>query len=182
MGRLRSGKRRYRGMLYIRQVRSFSGCPLILTVRLAVSLSSAPYSRSLSRSRRRRQSHHLLLHHILHPVLYASAYPTLSSLFQRFIPLFERVLTTLQNPPKRRIFIDYRVAGSWYGKEEYEGDENEEDYWEKWEEFMEKRELRLPEPEKWTMPEQEEDEEAFSLKGRKLQVRVLSVQQTRMQS
>jgi hypothetical protein len=107
----------------------------------------------------------------LHPSTYPSFYPVLSCLFARFLPLFERVLTSLQYPPSRRIPIDWDVAGGWYGGEEYEGNEDADDYWDKWEEFMDARELKLPEPEKFAMPEEVTEEKVFSLKGRKLQVR-----------
>ncbi|GAA6040319.1 hypothetical protein JCM8097_009419 [Rhodosporidiobolus ruineniae] len=112
----------------------------------------------------------------LHPDHHAPFYPVLSSLLTRFLPLFERVLSSLQRPAPRRIEINYDVASSWYGAE-YEGDEDADDYWDKYEEFMEKRELRLPEPEKFDMGKKEEwakkeveDGPAFPLKGRKLQV------------
>lgn len=36
---------------------------------------------------------------------------------------------------------------------------------------MEKRELKLPEPERFAMPKEEDEARIFSLKGRKLQVR-----------
>ncbi|GAA5825238.1 hypothetical protein JCM11251_006156 [Rhodosporidiobolus azoricus] len=106
----------------------------------------------------------------LHPEIHSSFYPVISSLFERFLPLFERVLSDLQKPAPRRIFYDSGTTSSWYGGAEYEGDENAEDYWEKWEEFEENKPLTLPEPEDFKMPEEQTGGPAFPLKGRKLQV------------
>ncbi|GAA6023983.1 hypothetical protein JCM10207_006842 [Rhodosporidiobolus poonsookiae] len=112
----------------------------------------------------------------LHPVDHAPFYPVLSSLFERFLPMFERVLSSLQAPTPRRIYIDSEVTSRWYGDGEYEGDEDAEDYWERYEEYEENKTLRLPEPGEFRMPSAEEIEKkkeegpAFPLKGRKLQV------------
>ncbi|GAA5848906.1 hypothetical protein JCM8547_006385 [Rhodosporidiobolus lusitaniae] len=106
----------------------------------------------------------------LHPTDYATFYPILASIFERFVPLFERVLSELQLPSPHKIPINWETANSWYGEEEYEGDEDADDYWDKWEEFNEKRELRIPQPDKFVMPQEGRKEPVFSLKGRKLQV------------
>ncbi|GAA5914460.1 hypothetical protein JCM6882_003025 [Rhodosporidiobolus microsporus] len=106
----------------------------------------------------------------LHPTAHASFYPVISSLFERFLPLFERVLSALQKPAPRRIYFDQQTTSGWYGDAEYEGDDNAADYWEKWEEFEENKELTLPEPGEFKMPEEETGGPAFPLKGKKLQV------------
>ncbi|GAA5999675.1 DUF4246 domain-containing protein [Rhodotorula paludigena] len=100
----------------------------------------------------------------LHPKDHASFYPVLASIFERFVPAFERVLSDLQKPPPRRILIDHDVASAWYG----EMPDNMSD--EEWDEWEEKKVVQLPEPEPFKRPEVSDDKPAFPLRGRKLQV------------
>ncbi|GEM08961.1 hypothetical protein Rt10032_c06g2978 [Rhodotorula toruloides] len=100
----------------------------------------------------------------LHPVRHAQLYPILSRLFERFAPLFENVLSDLQDPPPRRIPVDWEVSSNWFGDEP---DWHDREAYEKWEET---KQIKLPEPEPFAMPEQVASFPAFSLKGRKLHI------------
>ncbi|BGP49307.1 hypothetical protein JCM10450v2_005191 [Rhodotorula kratochvilovae] len=105
----------------------------------------------------------------LHPVEDAAFYPVLAALFDRFLPLFERVLSDLQVPPPHRIPVDYEVATSWYGEMP---DDLSDGGWEDWDE---KKVIKLPEPKVFELPSDDErrkkeEQPAFPLKGRKLQV------------
>lgn len=103
----------------------------------------------------------------LHPERNASAYLVLARLFERFVPLFERTLSDLIQPTKRRIEMHNRY-GSWYADDDFDlnADEDEDEAYEKW---METRELTLPEPELFTL-RPPRSTPAFQLRGRTVQV------------
>ncbi|GAA5848984.1 hypothetical protein JCM8547_006404 [Rhodosporidiobolus lusitaniae] len=120
--------------------KKYSGCLLISMVRSYILLTfdaegKVPISSYINN---------------LHPDDYATFYPVLASIFERFVPLFERVLSELQLAPPHKIPIDWETANSWYGNQ-------------KWP-------LQVPEPDKYVMPEETTKGPLFSLKGRKLQV------------
>ncbi|BGP63401.1 hypothetical protein NBRC10512_000259 [Rhodotorula toruloides] len=100
----------------------------------------------------------------LHRVRHARLYPILAGVFERFIPLFEGVLSDLQQPPPRRIAVDWQVSSTWFGEEP---DWQDEEAYEKWEET---KQITLPEPEPFSMPNPVIPPPAFPLKGRKLHV------------
>ncbi|BGO97415.1 hypothetical protein NBRC10513v2_004765 [Rhodotorula toruloides] len=101
----------------------------------------------------------------LHPIRHAKLYPIVSRVFERFVPLFESVLSDLQQPPPQRIVVDWEVSSSWYGPEpEWTGDEAVIREWE------ETKQLKLPEPAEFTMPEPVAPPPTFPLKGRRLHV------------
>lgn len=100
----------------------------------------------------------------LYRVRHARLYPILAGVFERFIPLFEGVLSDLQQPPPRRIAVDWQVSSTWFGEEP---DWQDEEAYEKWEET---KQITLPEPEPFSMPNPVIPPPAFPLKGRKLHV------------
>ncbi|ORY77596.1 hypothetical protein BCR35DRAFT_305349 [Leucosporidium creatinivorum] len=108
----------------------------------------------------------------LHPEREAAFYPILARLFERFVPMYERVLSDLQSPPPRRINVTSEDAYGWYGEEfddeAYEGSDIDT----AWEEFNEKRQITLPAPkEPFSLPPAPEtDAPAFKLRGRTVQV------------
>ena len=86
----------------------------------------------------------------LHPVQHAAMYPLVERVVARFIPLFERVLTSLRNPPQVKVPV-----GSWYdaadderheadkaAQRKEQGDEFDED--ENWETWHDSRPIHQP--------------------------------------
>ncbi|KAM0791914.1 hypothetical protein ACM66B_004168 [Microbotryomycetes sp. NB124-2] len=106
----------------------------------------------------------------LHPEKHKDTYDVLAQLFERFVPMFERVLSDCQAPPPRRIAVTSEHAYGWY-KEEWDYDAHEDDD-DAYEDFLEKREIELPAPEKpFEMTELVTDDElAFKICGRTVQV------------
>ncbi|RPD53854.1 hypothetical protein L226DRAFT_548383 [Lentinus tigrinus ALCF2SS1-7] len=103
----------------------------------------------------------------LHPVRHRDLYPTVSSILERFVPLFERVLSDIINPePPYAITVD---PHTWYDHLqepvfEDDPDWSKQDEWEgtyKW--------PLIPEPPQF-QPPSDHGRETISLKGRTLQV------------
>lgn len=85
--------------------------------------------------------------------------------------MFERVLSDLQDPPRRRIAPQDVDAYAWYPDEwDYEGENGEDD--EAQEAFYETRQIILPAPkEPFSLPPAPEDDSlAFKIRGRTVQV------------
>lgn len=102
----------------------------------------------------------------LPPDLHAPLYPILAALFERFVPLFERVLTDLSDPPKRRIPLE-GGAWDWYKEEEpNSADEDDDDSDEDW---RETQFLTLPSPGKFVEPVEGARKE-FKIRGKTVQV------------
>ncbi|GAA6023984.1 hypothetical protein JCM10207_006843 [Rhodosporidiobolus poonsookiae] len=106
----------------------------------------------------------------LHPVDHACFYPVLASLFERFLPMFERVLSDLQVPIAHHVPVTRDMAHEWYPDMPAGLTQDEEEDW------YEVRLPSIPQPGEFRMPSNEElakkaeEGPAFPLKGRKLQV------------
>ncbi|RDX42394.1 hypothetical protein OH76DRAFT_1448432 [Lentinus brumalis] len=98
----------------------------------------------------------------LHPVKHASLYPTITSLLQQFIPMFEKVLSDAASPELKRV-IDVDVF-EWYS---HLSDRNYDD--EDYQEWKENRWPRIPDPPSF-VPPTDEDRVHVSLKGRQIRV------------
>lgn len=99
----------------------------------------------------------------LHPEVHSDLYPVIASIFESFVPLFERVLSNLQNPPLRRI---RNVSPNWYPDEyDWEGEGGDNGY----ETYEKTRKLVLPSPGVFSMPPPS-THPTFELKGRTVQV------------
>lgn len=112
---------------------------------------------------------------IRHPEREAAFYPIIAKLFERFVPMFERVLSDCQVPPPRRIEVKSDDAYNWYGEDSsfdydnYSGSDEDEAQ-ERWEES---RAITLPAPKApFSLPPLPTGDEvpAFQLRGRTVQV------------
>ncbi|TFK85149.1 hypothetical protein K466DRAFT_552529 [Polyporus arcularius HHB13444] len=101
----------------------------------------------------------------LHPIKHESLYPTISSVLQQFIPMFEKVLSDAASPvTKRAIEVD---PIDWYSHlSEKDYDEDGEDAYEEW---KENRWPLIPDPPSF-VPPTDEDRVHVSLKGRQIRV------------
>ena len=105
----------------------------------------------------------------LHPQQHAALYKTLAVILERFIPLWNRVLTDLRNPRPRR-HGQNMYEDELYGERPKRGDEDGEDFDEDqaWDDWQENRRPRLkPEVKPFHPPPVGQSVE---LRGRKLQV------------
>ncbi len=101
----------------------------------------------------------------LHSIKHASLYPTIASVLQQFIPMFEKVLSDAASPvTKRAIEVD---PIDWYSHlSEKDYDEDGEDAYEEW---KENRWPLIPDPPSF-VPPTDEDRVRVSLKGRQIRV------------
>lgn len=119
----------------------------------------------------------------LHPIRHAKLYPIIANVLSRFVPLLEQVVTDLVHPRKYRVVPDIT---DWYAADEpkpttpdYPGKDGEwEEYYEKMEEWEEKRWFVDPQPNDFVAPER--PHVPYSLGGRRLQaiVKLSSIQLT----
>ncbi|KAJ1816490.1 hypothetical protein LPJ56_002333 [Coemansia sp. RSA 2599] len=102
----------------------------------------------------------------LHPVKYAGFYPTIASIFGKFVPMLEQVVTDLVHRREPRVVPD---PYNWFddsGEPEYDKD-NEHDYYERYDEWQENRPFTEPQPEPFKAPDR--PTAPYSLRGRRLQ-------------
>ena len=112
----------------------------------------------------------------LHPVQHAAMYPLVEQVVARFVPLFERVLTSLLNPQQLKVPV-----GNWYDAADEErheadveakraelGDDFDED--EEYEQWQEHRPVQQPLVPPFQPPPPPPFASTVSLRGRRLQL------------
>ncbi|KAJ1647476.1 hypothetical protein LPJ64_001139 [Coemansia asiatica] len=102
----------------------------------------------------------------LHPVKYASFYPTIAAIFGKFVPMLEQVITDMVHRREQRVVPD---PYNWFdqsGEPEYD-ENNEEEYYDRYDEWEENKPFIEPQPEPFKTPDR--PTEPYSLLGRRLQ-------------
>ncbi|KAJ2891477.1 hypothetical protein IWW38_003602 [Coemansia aciculifera] len=101
----------------------------------------------------------------LHPRTHAALYPTIGSIFSKFVPMLEQVVTDLVHPRKQRVVPD---PYNWF---QVVGDEpvdyDAEDYDERYEQWEENKIFIDPQPETFVVPDRPTT--PYNLRGRRLQ-------------
>ncbi|KAJ2616067.1 hypothetical protein H4S08_000942 [Coemansia sp. RSA 1365] len=101
----------------------------------------------------------------LHPVQHADFYPTIATIFSKFVPILEHVLTDLIYPPVRRVIPD---PYNWfYAEEEEPSDYDASDFDERYDEWQNSRGFVDPQPDPFVAPKRQL--KPISLRGRRLQ-------------
>ncbi|RPD53860.1 hypothetical protein L226DRAFT_472741 [Lentinus tigrinus ALCF2SS1-7] len=99
----------------------------------------------------------------LHPIKHASLYTAITSILERFVPMFEKVLSDAASPSPKRV-IDVDVLG-WYSHLGPEPDYDDDDY----QEWKSRRWPLIPDPPTFAPPT-EEGRINVSLKGCSIRV------------
>ncbi|KAJ1828440.1 hypothetical protein LPJ56_001112 [Coemansia sp. RSA 2599] len=102
----------------------------------------------------------------LHPVKYASFYPTIASIFGKFVPMLEQVVTDMVHRREQRVVPD---CCNWFDdsdKPEYD-ENNRDEYFDKFDQWYENRPFIEPQPEPFKTPDRPTT--PYSLRGRRLQ-------------
>lgn len=106
----------------------------------------------------------------LHPIQHKQFYSIIEQIFECFIPLFNKLLTNLISirTKQNRISVD---PYNWYdgSNEPNNDDENNEDFDEIYQNYIENRSIQIPDVDSFQMPKLD-DKPTIDLKGRKLQV------------
>ncbi|KAJ2715096.1 hypothetical protein H4R19_001390 [Coemansia spiralis] len=101
----------------------------------------------------------------LHPVKHAAFYPTIAAIFGKFVPLLERVVTSLVQPRPARVMPD---PYNWFVNDDEEPEDYDaSDYEERHEQWCENRTFLNPQPGAFVAPAQAWV--PVSLRGRRLQ-------------
>ncbi len=104
----------------------------------------------------------------LHPVWHKELYPVIARIFERFVPLFNKVLTDLYNPRPHRVECDT----DWYAEEEDDFqcslDEDDPQYDDRYQSWRESREPQQPRAPEFVAPDP--PTRMVDLRGRNLQV------------
>ncbi|KAJ2803521.1 hypothetical protein H4R20_002857 [Coemansia guatemalensis] len=101
----------------------------------------------------------------LHPIQHAAFYPTIATIFSKFVPMLEHVITDLIYPRELRVVPD---PYNWfYGEEEEPEDYDASDYDERYEEWKDNRGFVDPQPDPFVAPKRQLT--PISLRGRRLQ-------------
>ncbi|KAJ2825805.1 hypothetical protein GGI24_003066, partial [Coemansia furcata] len=101
----------------------------------------------------------------LHPKKHAALYPIIGSIFSRFVPLLEQVVTDYVHPRGQRVVPD---PYNWFRSEEAEPEDYDaEDYDERYEQWEENKIFIHPQPEPFVTPDR--PTAPYCLRGRRLQ-------------
>ncbi|PIA14487.1 hypothetical protein COEREDRAFT_47022 [Coemansia reversa NRRL 1564] len=101
----------------------------------------------------------------LHPIQHAEFYPTIATIFSKFVPMLEHVLTDLIYPSVRRVIPD---PYNWfYAEEDEPRDYDASDFDERYEEWENSRGFVDPQPNPFVAPKRQL--KPISLRGRRLQ-------------
>ncbi|KAJ1860159.1 hypothetical protein LPJ73_001501 [Coemansia sp. RSA 2703] len=101
----------------------------------------------------------------LHPVKHAELYPTIGTIFGKFVPLLENVITDILYTREQRVIPDYEnwLVADGPEPEDYDA----EDFDERYEEWEENKRFVEPQPDTFKTPARPTT--PFSLRGRRLQ-------------
>lgn len=100
----------------------------------------------------------------LHPDHHPKLYTCIAKIFEKFVPMFNKVLTALRNPLKNRIEIDYYDTFEYAQRDENDGAEDNEEE-DSYEERRIRKPVQIPEFQPPAAPEK-----IVNLNGRNLQV------------
>ncbi|KAJ2335930.1 hypothetical protein GGI00_001106 [Coemansia sp. RSA 2681] len=101
----------------------------------------------------------------LHPREHAALYPTISSIFSRFVPMLEQVVTDLVHPRGERVVPD---PYNWFKSEAAEPeDDGTDEYVERYQRWEESKAFIPPQPEPFVTPDRPTT--PYCLRGRRLQ-------------
>ncbi|KAJ2891795.1 hypothetical protein GGI21_005765, partial [Coemansia aciculifera] len=101
----------------------------------------------------------------LHPRTHAALYPTIGSIFSKFVPMLEHVVTDLVHRRDPRVVAD---SHNWYQTDEIEPDDTwNDDFDERYEQWKENREFLHPQPMPFVVPDRPTT--SYCLRGRRLQ-------------
>ncbi|KAJ2342568.1 hypothetical protein GGH92_005321, partial [Coemansia sp. RSA 2673] len=100
----------------------------------------------------------------LHPVKHAAMYPIIASVFSKFLPLLEQVVTDLVHPRQPRVKLD---PDEYYKSDEPQPDLGDDDYFEEIIPWKSRATFVPPQPEPFTLPERPVS--PYNLRGRRLQ-------------
>ncbi|KAJ2357227.1 hypothetical protein GGF43_001592, partial [Coemansia sp. RSA 2618] len=101
----------------------------------------------------------------LHPVKHAAFYPTIATIFSKFVPMLEHVVTDITFPCDCRVNND---PGFWFADGEPAPEDcDTSDYYERYETWNNNREFIEPQPDPFVAPERQMT--PYSLRGRRLQ-------------
>ncbi|KAJ2261586.1 hypothetical protein GGI01_002181 [Coemansia sp. RSA 376] len=100
----------------------------------------------------------------LHPVKHAAMYPIIASVFSKFLPLLEQVVTDLVHPRQPRVKLD---PDEYYKSDEPQPDLGDDDYFEEIILWNSRATFVPPQPEPFTLPERPVS--PYNLRGRRLQ-------------
>ncbi|KAJ2449228.1 hypothetical protein GGF42_004840 [Coemansia sp. RSA 2424] len=111
----------------------------------------------------------------LHPVKHAAFYPIIASVFSKFLPLLEQVVTDLVYPRQPRVVPD---MSKYYESDEPKPESNDGYYEEKYREWKKRATFVYPQPEPFVAPARPAS--PYKLCGRRLQaiVRMSSIELT----
>ncbi|KAJ2081079.1 hypothetical protein H4R24_002605 [Coemansia sp. RSA 988] len=101
----------------------------------------------------------------LHPVQHAAFYPTIATIFSKFVPMLEHVITDLIYPRELRVIPD---PYNWFYSDDKEPEDYDaSDYDERYEEWQNNRDFADPQPDPFVAPKRQLT--PISLRGRRLQ-------------
>ncbi|KAJ1671765.1 hypothetical protein GGF38_000553 [Coemansia sp. RSA 25] len=109
----------------------------------------------------------------LHPIKHAALYPAIASIFSKFLPLLEQVVTDLVHPHRPRVVLD---LSKYYQSDKPKPEYDDRYYEEKYREWKKRATFVYPQPEPFVAPARPAS--PYKLCGRRLQaiVRMSSVE------
>ncbi|KAJ2507931.1 hypothetical protein IWW47_000869 [Coemansia sp. RSA 2052] len=109
----------------------------------------------------------------LHPIKHAALYPAIASIFSKFLPLLEQVVTDLVHPHRPRVVLD---LSKYYQSDKPKPEYDDRYYEEKYKEWKKRATFVYPQPEPFVAPARPAS--PYKLCGRRLQaiVRMSSVE------